>query len=233
MYKYADVLKKLGNATASRAWGRFIRRHKDECMRRYVAKYPKRKRIEEKAMAEFSDEVHTEMQPEWKRVCESAENARDKWELWLAKASQDEVPSVSEETRVIYSVTEGSYSSQGWGARKYAAGDAKSHMTSWASEFPELTFEFKEVFHKYDTPFTSMGGERHTGYWEFQVVVNTDEVGCDVVKRREVSSKEHYRSLLKSGCNVKVLYPWLDHGFPESWGMDWQGNDIKEAKKCE
>jgi hypothetical protein len=228
MYKYADVLKKLQNASSRNAGKRLTAKHKAECMRRYVTKYPKRKRIEENAMSEFSDAVYEELKPEWDRICKASSAAHDKWELWLAKASQEEAPVVSTETRVIYSVSESSYCSQGWGARKYATGDAKSHMTSWEGEFPELTFEFKEIFHKYDAPFTSIGGERYTGYWEFQVLVNTDEVGCDIVKRRKVSIKEHYRALLKSGCNVRVLYPWLDHDFPESWGMDWSGNDIKE-----
>ena len=133
----------------------------------------------------------------------------------------------------MLNVSASDYRSQGYGANKYAAGEANASMGVWQTEYPELTFRYERKFNQYDEPIRRMGGETLTGYYTHHVYANTDTVGAYLITRAKVYTREYYRGLLRAGCNVRVSNPWLPADFPESWGMDWSGRDLPSWTKAQ
>lgn len=137
---------------------------------------------------------------------------------WLA---QRVAPVDAGELRLLDAVASSSYSSQGFGAEKYASGDAERKAD--VIRAMGLSAEVRPVFHKFD------GASRWgiSGWTDYEVWGSTDlEVGYQIVKRRRFPLRDQVKLMLKRGVNPRVYMPFLEHGYEESVGLDHFGNDV-------
>jgi hypothetical protein len=223
----AIVLQKQKNCSIRNAAVRLDAIWRARCLAAYKAKYPRKRKIDEDvAWREMRDETVGDLRAVADQMTSRAAVYTEKYEAWLHDISLKLRPRVCETEIIVRTVGESAYQSQGWGANKYARGEAIATMTQWQVEVPELTFRHEEKFNKWDAPIRCAGGEPSTGYYEHHIWANTDEPGAYLVQHSKVNMREYYRGLLKASCNVKVSNPWLPNDFPESWGMDWSGRDL-------
>lgn len=190
----------------------------DQCRELYAEKFPRRKwdwtkfRMEfpgyEKALFEFWKAQFVERR---KEETTRLESVTDRLALL---APECEVPHTPGLERMLRCVSESSYSSQGYGARKYAEVEAGWLIANCPVPARILT----------DDMHWESGG-RHHYLARFKVMVETDELGIEMLLRRPVSLREWVSYTWKNGANPRVYNPWLKDGYEESVGLDYFGGE--------
>lgn len=123
------------------------------------------------------------------------------------------------------SVSETRYSTQGWGANKYAKNHAESEADT--ARYFDIPVEVRERYVKYDPPIHSHYNGTSYGYHEYDVVVALGQFQLEVLKRKPgITMKETVRLLWKRGVNPRVYYPFLPQGYEEKVGLDHFGNEV-------
>ena len=206
----AIVLVRQKNCNTRAACQRLTKIWKARCLVAYKAKHPRKKKIDEDwAWLEFRDKPVDDLRTIAARISARVRKYEIKYEEWLKDIADKLRPRVCDTEIEILNVSEASYRPQGWGADKYATGEATATMASWQAACPELTFRYERKFNSYDKPIRCVGGETSTGWYTHHVFANTDATGAYLVEHAKVNMREYYRGLLKAGCNVKVSNPWL------------------------
>lgn len=115
----------------------------------------------------------------------------------------------------------GHYSSQGWGAAKYARESIQMEADEAIAN--GLIAEVRETRReRYSDGYG--GGERV----DYGLFVNTTKLGWEMTKRKPaVSLRDWIKSCWKRGVNPRVFNPFLPHGIEEKLGVSYFGDDIK------
>jgi hypothetical protein len=123
------------------------------------------------------------------------------------------------------SVDESSYSTQGWGAAKYAKASADATLTE-TSQYVESKVE--ERFHPYDKPITTQYYGTLTGWTEWVVMVKTADI--EILKRKPgLPLRDWIKACWKKGVNPRVYNPFLPTGLEDKLGLDYFGGEKKSA----
>jgi hypothetical protein len=147
------------------------------------------------------------------------------WALSMLAAKAD-VPA-SETWQSVYSVSDSTYSSQGWGARKYARADAEAKLMDFLCHGPEGRVE--EQFHPFDQPVRCASGETSKGWHEYHVMIPATELGGHILTRKPgLPLREYVKHCWKKSVNPRVYLPFLPAGYEEQAGLDHFGNDLRE-----
>ncbi len=113
------------------------------------------------------------------------------------------------------------YSSQGFGAAKYARASAEGlleHVRQYADA------EIRQVNRE---PVQSCGYTMEM--ITYHIFVAGDETDCEIIRRKPgVLLRTTVKRLLKSCVNPRVLFPFLGTGYEASVGLDYFGNNIKK-----
>lgn len=108
-----------------------------------------------------------------------------------------------------------SWSTQGYGAVRYAQGAAKLVVDKLAHYGIESEIR---------TVNEGSHGQYAIQHADFQIWAKTTEIGWQIFKRKpDLSLKEIVRFMLKQGCNPFVSFPFLPRDFLEKEGLDWFG----------
>lgn len=144
-----------------------------------------------------------------KIMTDSHYNAQYEMNKELNRLAQEEEIPTTEELNIIYTVWTSDFSSQGYGASKYAKESAQNYANKCI--FQNLKAEVKP---------TDQG---------YGVYTNTTEIGWDMIQRRPGPSlKEWIKSCWKAGTNPRVYNPFLPYGIEEKLGLDYFGNEIQQ-----
>lgn len=108
-----------------------------------------------------------------------------------------------------------SYSSQGFGASRYARGAADDLASGYRAL--GVPVEVRRVVH---------GSSVES--WEVWANV-ASMVDREIVRRRKVSLRDWMRDCLRRGQNPRVYNPFLPHGLEHKLGLDYYGNDLPAA----
>jgi hypothetical protein len=123
-------------------------------------------------------------------------------------AREDLLPWSCEGMNKVYSILHSTYQSSDLGSGKYARESAESRAED--ARMYGLKAEVKFEGHCYD------------------LYVNTDEVGWDLVQRKPgISLKAWIKRCWARGCNPRVYNPFLPVGLEEKLGLDYFGGEIK------
>jgi len=145
----------------------------------------------------------------------NAEIGRFKTEL-RALAAVTDIPASPEMIRG-YFVHGSKHHTQGYGAMKYARGDA-------------LDFAAKAEHYGVKAEVRPVGEPEHScgcTYQDFETVVATNELGVEVLRyREEVPLKEWLAGCWKRGTNPRVYNPFLPHGLEEKLGVNFFGQIV-------
>ena len=72
-------------------------------------------------------------------------------------------------------------------------------------------------------------GAYATPHQDFEVWVNVDEVGAEILRRKPgLDLREWVRMCWWRGVNPRVYSPFLPIGLEERWGLDYFGNDLRK-----
>ena len=117
-----------------------------------------------------------------------------------------------------------SYSSQGFGAAKYAKGNCEN-------------FCQKAIFYGLKTKIEEENGGKHIDRYgidyglEFVAYINTNDLGLRILEfKEELDLKEWMKSCWRNGSNPRVYSPFLPYGLEEKLGIDFFGNDVINQK---
>jgi hypothetical protein len=124
---------------------------------------------------------------------------------------------------IYYSVYEGAYGSQGFGAEAYAKGRALQEK--WVIGYVD--------------PYVACAIEHPKG-GPVVLKVNLDPLDTAVLKckadYRGMPMREYIRRIWAHGLNPRVYNPFLPHGLEDKMGIDMMGNDHKTScfvcRKC-
>lgn len=125
-----------------------------------------------------------------------------------------------EPTRKVLTVSASSYSSQGYGASRYA--EQHAQMVADTARYHGLTAEVKP-----EGPARSDPRWR-IGYQDYAVWVNTDEDGWELLEHKpDIPLKEWVRLCWKRQVNPRVYNPWLPPDLEERLGLDHFGHEVR------
>ncbi len=121
---------------------------------------------------------------------------------------------------VYYQTLSSSYSTQGMGADKYARGMAQLQHKILLSL--GMGGDLEDILRGDDK-----GQQRFVGV---NVIAHTDEIGVEALQHKTTSFsfREQIKFLWSVGCNPRVFYPFLPHGFEESNGFDAFGREVEQ-----
>jgi hypothetical protein len=126
------------------------------------------------------------------------------------------------ELQRIDSVHVESYRSQGYGAEKYASGDAESIADK--ARFYGLNVEVRRVATEYQSSFTG----KPFFLVAFEVWANTNETGAEILRRKAGPPlRDVLAAYWKRGVNPRVIYPFLPWNLEEKLGVDYFGNFVE------
>lgn len=117
-----------------------------------------------------------------------------------------------------------SYSSQGFGANKYAANSLEVYADR--ARMSDLEVEIRsEVYIK------ARGGHTCTGnVMKYTVWVKTTPLGLEILDYKpDLPLREWVRLCWKRGVNPRVYSPFLPTGYEESGGLDYFGGERKAS----
>lgn len=116
------------------------------------------------------------------------------------------------------------YSSQGYGARKYAEDNASRK----AEELEALGLP-THIRVRHDR-FEGTSRFSDGGYTNYEIWAQADPITLAVARRRPPRPlREAVKSMLLRHCNPRVVFPFLPHGYEQSVGLDYFGNDLEPA----
>ena len=196
----------------------------------FVSVFGKRKKFNrtklQEAKPEESEALYARHKAELNRV--AAERKCD-WAARQAITDEKRVVGAGAEVRPgtemleWHRVSEQSYSSQGYGACKYAENAAELYRL----DAEAMGFE-AEVIRDTQTYDKNWGGGGTFTVTEFIVRVKVEsDVDIRLLDYHDgLSLKETVRALLKRGSNIRVHFPFLPYGYEEKMGLDSWGNDL-------
>ena len=138
------------------------------------------------------------------------------------EAAQSLKPNKTDSFVLFDRVSSGMYSTQGFGAISYAKRAAQAKGDIAAAN--DIEFEIRTTNqHRTSGPFGQ-------DWCDFEVWVKTDEVGVEILKRKQIPFVEIIRLSWKRGGQPRVNYPFLPYGYEEQNGIDYFGNVVDEEK---
>jgi hypothetical protein len=189
----------------------------------------------------FDDVKVREILPDWQVIYDAhkapfdllwhtREDETERRETALRESAAAEIiPRVDQghaEPYKSYLFTSACYGSQGWGAAKYARGEA----TLWALKAQHYGVR-AEVVELRNEPYQSAyGGGSHV---EYGVRCDTNELGHAVLERLPaLSLRDWVKACWANQINPRVLDPFLPHGIEEKLGVDYFGRDITKGEQA-
>ena len=198
----------------------------------YHKLYPKRKFIMDKAwgvLGEVAVAIKRQHSEEANRKIRENEKKRDDVERRLFEIAGElrELPVSSGQASewLLYdSVSECSYHTQGFGARKYAENAAQQYVDK--AEANGVRAEIREIVTTHD----DHRGHKNS-FADFQVWVCCSQDGLNILRYKpQIELREWVRLCWKRGSNPRVYNPWLPHEYEEKNGLDYFGNDLRKKE---
>lgn len=163
-------------------------------------------------------EQHLQFKQEAGRLSQIVVQMSQKLDSDIQSLAGELTPLITDEPMEVYSVSTGSFSTQGLGAEKYATCQAELVAESYRR------LSVPVHVHKLDPELA--GNEYRKDVTV--VMANTDEVGKCIVEHHLIPLREILMFILKKGCNIRVFYPLLAYDVEEKLGIDAWGNDLRE-----
>jgi hypothetical protein len=202
----------------------------------FRAKYPRRKLVRNFSfaappiwgkLAAIDEELMREVRALFTERAEGMTTdhkaAREASEEEVNLAAEGYIPHPEEWGRwtLLATTYSGTYSSQGFGAMKYAheaaerkAEDARGHGVGARVEKKARKAE----------------GRWGIEHGEFLVWVDTDELGAEALRRKPgIPLREWVRRCWARGVNPRVMSPFLPVGYEEKVGLDFFGGEFREV----
>ena len=128
--------------------------------------------------------------------------------------------------QTLATISQLSFSSQGWGARKYAENAAQSDLLDARHQ----GVEGEVVAVEKSLPAAESGGQAYN-WTEFEVRVGVESgIDCEILRRRPGAPlRDIVKYLWQHGTNPRVYYPFLPYEFEAAVGLDHFGNEVKQA----
>lgn len=192
---------------------------KAETERRYRETYPKRVFNQSKAVKE---PWYSPLLEDWRSKYEAKYDEMEAYKKnagarLRSLAEREPMPSAESEVELDRTYG-GNWSSQGYGANKYAR--AAAETVADKARFHEVEAEVKTV---------ATGSRDRWGiaYDTYAVFAKTTAAGARLLAfKEEPPLRERVRLSWKRGVNPRVDMPFLPFGYEESHGLDYFGNDL-------
>jgi len=155
-------------------------------------------------------------------------------ERQLCEIAQKEPVPLAEEYTKFRHVSTWTFSTQGWGAQKYAKGEATVSALEIATT---LRREHGDKIDAKYLPLTLvvpvLGTGDHGGKVQgYDVLVKTTKAGVKLLKKKPgFDLKEWVRQCWANGINPRVINPFLPHGFEAKHGLGFFGGYLKGVKR--
>lgn len=170
-----------------------------------------------RAKAALGDEVYTAIFHRYAAIAKAYGEHRfakcDEFKKLLREACAAEGLKPSDTPVKVDEVCEGSYGSQGWGARKYARGSAEQDVMELQAI--GIKAEVRERIEKY-----TWGSLAYYEVWAW-----TSEPEKVPYAPSNLSLKDAVKACWKRGVNPRVYWPFLPHGYEEQEGLDYFGGE--------
>ena len=141
-------------------------------------------------------------------------------EFHLVTRAESITPIAGAEWTLFERRDDGSYSTQGFGAGRYA--QASAEMSADVARQFNIPVEVRRIE---PTRYTKEYGLPVGGCWE--VYVRADAITCEVLRRKPGPTLlESVRLCWKRGVNPRVFNPYLPFGYEEKVGLDFFGNEV-------
>ena len=205
-------------------------RYEAQLRAEYKRLYPKRKQpaewyaVRDKLPAETVAAIYDPLKAEVDKLCADNAAAEREAEAELQRLAADLPLPIGDKLRprLFYEVDSGRYSTQGYGACKYARDNAEREADK--ARLHGLGAEVHELSSKY---YPGIYGGQHASYG---VLIDTTPLGYEILKRKpELPLREYVRRCWKRGVNPRVMMPFLPHGYEEQVGLDYFGGEIRAA----
>lgn len=197
--------------------------YKADLEQRYKEQYPRRKFDAGKVAAEpwFAD-----VRKDWEAKHSGVHAEREAYVTRaggrLRELAVETVMPISDDMILVTKTRGANYSSQGYGANRYAKNSAMFEADK--AEHNGLTAEVRTL----DTAARDRWG---IAYDTYGVFANTNEAGLALLEFMEQPPlREQVRLSWKRGTNPRVYMPFLPHGYEEKEGLDFFGGDTRESE---
>jgi hypothetical protein len=183
--------------------------------RRKIPQYPR----SDPRYSEAYQELYAAALPRYKaRAARTEARLKRLVRLLNYRALRSPVVPIAEE-RLLYTCSSCDHLSQGFGAAKYAHGDALTKVD--AIETAGLTARIEDE---------DQGISYQIHHHVYRVYGCLDAASLDQIARRPVDLVERVRLCWKRGTNPRVSMPFLPHGFEEKHGLDFFGGRVDVYK---
>lgn len=187
-----------------------FRRWERECEHAYRLAFPREKNLpKDWRSLDMFESIVNKYKAEADRLSSIVTAAEEKWTKERNAAANDVVVEPGEEWNLAHVASEYSYSTQP-NARGYAAGEAKRKAMELRA--------------------TGLNAEvRNLEVW-----AKASPEMIEIAKHKPPTPlREWVMACWKTGCNPRVMNPWLPHGYEESVEIDYFGNDLRKKKEQE
>jgi hypothetical protein len=189
--------------------------YRDELHRAYKTRFPKRKKPDMeklgKAIPEEVERIKDRWMPRAERVSRYAVAREERFKRVLRRLARDVPVSAGDAPLHFETVWRSTYSTQGWGADRYARNAAQAYVD-------------KAVQHGLRAEVERVEDEGSVRYEVYAWVVRND---LDLLRHKpEVPLRDWLKACWKRGVNPRVYCPFLPHGLEEKLGVDYHGNDV-------
>ena len=235
--EFSEALARLEAITSAR-WPTIQglqARYEAQLRAEYKRLYPKRKQpaewyaVRDKLPAETVAAIYDPLKAEADKLCADNAAAEREAEAELQRLAADLPLPIGDKLRprLFYEVDSGRYSTQGYGACKYARDNAEREADK--ARLHGLGAEVHELAHlRISTSSPGWGGS--IDIRTYGVLIDTTPLGYEILKRKpELPLREYVRRCWKRGVNPRVMMPFLPHGYEEQVGLDYFGGEIRAA----
>lgn len=187
----------------------------DELQAAYKAAFPKRKKPDLRKLFDVLPDDAVRIKRRWtgraSKIAKAYHRFDERTKPVLRRLARDrDVPEA--DTPQVYKTTyKSTYSTQGWGAEKYARESAQLDAD-------------KVAMHGVRVEVVRVG---KPDVERFEVHAWTDELGVELLRDKpEVPMRDWIKACWARGVNPRVYCPFLPHGLEEKLGVDYQGRDV-------
>ena len=188
----------------------------------YKKYYPKHKKVKLNLLQAIPEIVArrqaTGQRKTFRRFWDFWGNKEEQIKKELFDAAQELKPAQTKEFVLFDSISSYNWSSQGFGAMKYAYNAAKEKQDICLAF--DVECEIREV----------ISGSDNYGcqYGHYEIWAKTDKIGIEILKRKYLPLVESIRLSWKRGANPRVDKHWLPHGYEEKVGIDYFGKIVNQ-----
>lgn len=200
---------------------------------RYKAKFPRRKFILEKVQKDLTEyeAVYTSYRDRATKIYDEWFTEKMRLEYDLSVIAEVITPKELQEHSaaqsdydIVHVVSSASYRTQGYGAAKYAKGEA----IRWQQKF-----ENSGISTRLEEEVSSARFVHGIRSCKYILLARCAPIVAEIIRRKpEVPLREWLKMCWKQGVNPRVYNPFLRYGLEEELNLDYFGNDVDPERKA-